>query len=70
LEVLAISPDEDLTVQVYKKLALATVFITSSYLTNERNPSGPAGIGSGILLDQTGAILTNAHVVQGARRLR
>jgi S1-C subfamily serine protease len=69
LEVHAISPDEDLTVQVYKKLALATVFITSSYLTNERNPSGPAGIGSGILLDQTGAILTNAHVVQGAAKI-
>jgi len=67
-EVHAISPDEALTVQIYKKLAPATVFIASSYLTSEPMSMGP-GIGSGILLDQTGSILTNAHVVQGAAKI-
>jgi serine protease Do len=70
LDVHATSPDEDLTVQVYKKLAPATVFITSSYLPSDRIPNGPnSGIGSGILLDQKGSILTNAHVVQGAVKI-
>lgn len=69
-EVHATSPDEDLTVQVYKKIAPATVFITSSYLTKEHLPNvGNTGIGSGILLDRQGSVLTNSHVVQGATKI-
>ncbi len=66
----ASSPDQEATIKVYKKVALSTVFITSSYLTSEHLPQGEnTGIGSGILLDQEGTILTNSHVVYGATKV-
>jgi S1-C subfamily serine protease len=63
-------PVEEATVKVYKKVALSTVFIASAYLTREHLPPGEVtGIGSGILLDQEGLILTNSHVVYGATKI-
>src|SRR5574341_549785 len=57
------------TIRVYRKVAPATVFIkavlTSDYLLNGVNNS----IGSGIILDRQGMILTNAHVVDKAAKI-
>jgi S1-C subfamily serine protease len=56
--------------QTYKKVAGATVFITSAYVTKPHHPAGVyGGIGSGVILDQEGTILTNAHVVAGAAKV-
>lgn len=66
----AATPDHESTVKVYKQVAPSTVFITSAYLTREHLPQGEnTGIGSGILLDQDGTILTNSHVVYGATKI-
>jgi S1-C subfamily serine protease len=61
--------DQENTTQIYKKVAPATVFIksvlTSDYLMNGTGSS----IGSGIILDHQGVILTNAHVVDKAAKI-
>ena len=61
---------EDTTVQIYKKVAPTTVFIASAYFTRRHmtNPSS-TGIGSGLLINDQGEIVTNAHVVDGAARI-
>ncbi|MBM4124441.1 MAG: PDZ domain-containing protein [Nitrospira sp.] len=66
--------EQETTIRVYKKVAPATVFITSA--TVGGNPmTGPmAGgttnaIGSGLLLDERGLIVTNAHLVEGASKI-
>ncbi|MDE3243884.1 MAG: trypsin-like peptidase domain-containing protein, partial [Nitrospirota bacterium] len=66
----ASSPGQEATIKAYKKVAPSTVFITSAYLTSEHPlPGENTGIGSGILLDQDGTILTNAHVIYGATKI-
>jgi S1-C subfamily serine protease len=62
--------EEEPIVQVYKKVAPATVFITSAYASQHHLMSGQGnGIGSGMLLDREGSVLTNAHVVEGASKI-
>jgi serine protease Do len=62
--------DEEPIVQVYKKVAPATVFVTSAYASQHHLISGQGnGIGSGMLLDREGSVLTNAHVVEGASKI-
>jgi serine protease Do len=67
---LARDQEEDTTVRIYKKVAASTVFITSAYLTRHHMYSQTSnGIGSGLLLNANGEIVTNAHVVDGAAKI-
>jgi S1-C subfamily serine protease len=67
---LAKDQEEDTTVRIYKKVAPTIVFITSAYFTRH-HMTGPSsnGIGSGLLLNDHGEIVTNAHVVDGAAKI-
>lgn len=65
-----VTPEEINSVRVYKKLANATVLITSAYVSAHHiaQASGK-GLGSGVLIDEQGSIVTNAHVVDGAANI-
>ncbi|MFO0698156.1 MAG: trypsin-like peptidase domain-containing protein [Nitrospira sp.] len=58
------TPDEVNNVRIYKSVAKSTVLITSVY--HSPHPATRAswkGLGSGVLIDEQGSIVTNAHVV-------
>src|SRR5712691_2060783 len=62
--------EEDDTIRVYKQVAPVTFFIASAYVTRHQWTSGQnTGIGSGVLVDEQGLILTNTHVVEGAAKI-
>lgn len=61
--------DEDIPVRLYKKVAPATVFIASAYISHHHLPGSTSQdmtIGSGFLLNNDGEVITNAHVIEGA----
>jgi len=61
--------DEDIAVHLYRKMAPATVFIASAYISHHHLPgiaSQDTSIGSGFLLNKDGEVITNAHVIEGA----
>ncbi len=65
--------DERNTVTVFRAVAPSTVFVTQTrlvvdFLGDEQEVA--AGSGSGFVWDEAGHIVTNYHVVQGARALR
>lgn len=65
--------DERNTISVFRAVAPSTVFVTQTrivvdFLGDEQEVA--AGSGSGFVWDETGHIVTNYHVVQGARALR
>lgn len=63
----AITDDEDRTTQLYERIAPATVFLSTAYApAHPFSPPSSVGVGSGFILDETGIVLTNAHVVAGA----
>lgn len=65
-----VTPEEINTVRVYKDLAQVTVLISSAYTSSHHLARGTGkGIGSGVLIDSRGSIVTNAHVVDGAAKL-
>lgn len=62
--------DQENTIRIYKKVAPATVFITAAF-ANANPGAAPPGsaIGAGLIWNEQGLILTNAHVVEGASRI-
>lgn len=66
-----ITPEERTNITVYQRGNRGVVHITTrSFQTEDFFFSGPrAGSGSGSVLDKQGHILTNYHVVDGARRI-
>jgi S1-C subfamily serine protease len=56
-------------VRISKKVAPATVFIKSVFPGEPLTNKALAGIGSGVLLDEEGLILTNAHLVADASKI-
>ena len=64
-------PDEQNNIQIYKTVSPAVVNITSTTLQQDffLNVFPVQGSGSGFLIDDRGNILTNYHVVSGARSI-
>src|SRR5262249_18298944 len=65
--------DERNTITVFREVAPSTVFVTQKRLVLDRfwgtAVEVPAGSGSGFVWDKDGHIVTNFHVVDGARSL-
>jgi S1-C subfamily serine protease len=65
--------DEQNTISVFRAMAPATVFVTQNQLVLDRYSMRaaevPTGAGTGFLWDDQGHVVTNYHVVDGARRL-
>lgn len=58
--------EEEQTVSIYTQTVPATVFLSSSYVTG---PAKNTSVGTGFILDESGTVVTNAHVVDGANRV-
>jgi S1-C subfamily serine protease len=67
----ALTPDEEINIRVYRAASPAVVNITTTAVAYDffLNPVAKEGTGSGAIMDRTGHILTNFHVIDGARRL-
>ena len=67
----ALTPDEEINIRVYRAASPAVVNITTTAVAYDffLNPVAKEGTGSGAIIDRTGHILTNFHVIDGARRL-
>jgi S1-C subfamily serine protease len=67
----AITPDEEINIRVYRAASPAVVNITTTAVAYDffLNPVPKEGTGSGAIIDPSGYILTNFHVIDGARRL-
>lgn len=59
--------DEDRLVRLYEHLAPAAIFLSVVYESiHPVSHPQKTGVGAGFLIDETGTVLTNAHVVDGA----
>ena len=67
----AFTPDEEINIRVYRSASPAVVNITTIAMAYDffLNPVANEGTGSGAIIDRSGHILTNFHVIDGARRL-
>jgi putative serine protease PepD len=65
------SPDEEINIRVYRAASPGVVNITTTAVTYDffLNPVPQKGTGSGAVIDRGGHILTNFHVIEGARHL-
>ncbi len=67
----AFTPDEEINIRVYRAASPAVVNITTIAVAYDffLSPVAKEGTGSGAIIDRSGHILTNFHVIDGARRL-
>ena len=67
----ALDGDEQNNVDVYKRVVPSVVNITSTSVSYDFffGPQAQQGAGSGFIIDKEGHILTNYHVIDGARKL-
>jgi S1-C subfamily serine protease len=65
------TPDEEINIRVYRTVSPAVVNITTTAVTFDffLNAVPKEGTGSGAIIDRSGHVLTNFHVIDGARRL-
>lgn len=65
-----VTPEEINSVRIYKQIARSTVLVASAYVSAHHiaETSGK-GLASGVLLDDHGSIVTNAHAVTGAAKI-
>ncbi len=68
---LALTEEERVNIEIYKRLSPGVVNITTTVVTYDFffNPIPEQGTGSGSIIDKEGHILTNFHVVEGAQYL-
>jgi len=66
-----LTPDEEINIRVYRAASPAVVNITTTAVAYDffLNAVPKEGTGSGAIIDRSGHILTNFHVIDGARRL-
>ena len=65
-----VTPEEMNSVRVYKQMARSTVLVASAYVSAHHiMQSSGSGLASGVLIDDHGLIVTNAHVVTGAAKI-
>ncbi len=65
-----VTQEEVNSVRVYKQMAKSTVLVASAYVSSHQiTQASGKGLGSGILIDEAGTIVTNAHVVAGAAKI-
>ena len=65
------TPDEEINIRVYRLASPGVVNITTTAVAYDffLNAVPQEGTGSGTIIDKAGHILTNFHVIDGARRL-
>ncbi len=68
----SLTSDEQNNIEVYKAASPAVVNITSTTISYDffLNPVPVEGAGSGFLIDANGDIITNFHVISGARQVQ
>jgi S1-C subfamily serine protease len=67
----AFTPEEEINIRVYRAASPGVVNITTTAVAYDffLNPIPKEGTGSGAIIDRSGHILTNFHVIDGGRRL-
>jgi S1-C subfamily serine protease len=67
-----LSAEEQNNIDIYRAARLATVYITSTTVRRDffYQPVASQNLGSGFLIDDSGFILTNYHVISGSSRIQ
>jgi S1-C subfamily serine protease len=67
-----VSVEEENNIDIYKAARLATVYITSTTVRRDffYGPMASESLGSGFLINDSGFILTNFHVISGSSRIQ
>ncbi|CAG1066250.1 putative serine protease PepD [uncultured bacterium] len=67
----SLTPDEEINIRIYREAAPSVVNIVTTAVSYDffYNPVPSTGSGSGVIADRKGHIITNFHVINGARSL-